>query len=115
MESTVFQQLLQAVLSYQTGTVNIRRILSPLFTEETADEENRQFYTEYDAASAYERSRVDHGIENSGLYLPARLEPAHEPEPNPDAPVYEPDDTSPPEPPVTAPPADPFAPTFEPG
>jgi hypothetical protein len=48
MESTVFQQLLQAVLSYQTGTVNIRRILSPLFTEETADEENRQFYTEYD-------------------------------------------------------------------
>lgn len=67
--ATVFQNAVDACQSYQTGTVNMRRILAPLYDEEMRESEIRAFYTEANN-DPYGYSMVQTGVSNAGLYLP---------------------------------------------
>lgn len=97
MNQTVFEMLWDAVRMFQTGTVNIRRILAPLFAEATAEDDIRQFYTEFDAADDYTRDRILAGVANAGLYLPDRLPPEEPEEPEEPPVIVLPESVSEPE------------------
>ncbi len=104
---TVYDDLYMACVTFQTGTVNIRRILAPLYTEDPEEQyENRvKFYADYDGAEQWQRDRVDAGVANAWLTLPER----------PTAPPDIPDDNPPPPPPppTNTEPANAMTPTEE--
>lgn len=72
MKSSIFDQLIEAIRSYQTGVVHIRAILAPLFAEDTADEEKQSFFTQ-SQGDPLGVSQIQTCMENTGLHLPEDL------------------------------------------
>lgn len=100
-DQTIFWQLYYAFLNHQGGTVNVRRIMAPMFDPETGDAQTAQFYADYDAADPETQDIVYNGIVNAGLYPPpqpaqAPTAPETPPQTDPNAPPTDPNAPIPP-------------------
>lgn len=72
MSASLFDQLIEAIRSYQTGVTNVRRILAPLFDDATADEQKMAFLNQAQG-DPLGLSQIQTALENTGLTLPDDL------------------------------------------